>query len=128
MGMSYFGKIKTYGELCSAIEDLKEDMREIRKQINYEEFESDVDFKLRLIDLVKIKKEEELKQLEEFGYIHCLKCGSKVNVREDLQNDKYYYISTCPSCGHEIVKDSDKGGQLDALLDPNYEYHQREGL
>ena len=28
MGMSYFGKIKTYGELCAAIEDLKENIME----------------------------------------------------------------------------------------------------
>ena len=94
------GGVKTYGELCEAIENTKKAIRRVKDGAFYEQGD-EADLELHLIYLVKTKlyndKEDEL------CMVCCNKCGSKNVEREkeyDVRHLEYKFSAICKDCGY----------------------------
>lgn len=117
------GEIKTYGELCEAIENTKKAIRRVKNKAFYKEGE-EMDLELHLIHLVKNKlyndKEDEL------SMVCCNKCGSdniERNKQHLIKTKEYEYFTVCKDCGYSETHTVDEGFDIDQWVEENWVHH-----
>lgn len=117
------GEIKTYGELCEAIENTKEAIRRVKKQAFYEQGD-EMDLEWHLISLIKSKVYNDKR--DELCMVCCNKCGSH-NVdrgkEHDVEKLEYKFTATCQDCGHSETNSVPYTFDLNAWVEENWVHY-----
>ena len=117
------GEIKTYGELCEAIENTKKAIREVKNGPFYEQGD-EFDLELHLIHLVKTKLYNE--KVDELCMVSCNKCGSQNVDREkyyDFERLEYNFSAICRDCGYSETHTVDKKFDINQWVEENWVHH-----
>lgn len=117
------GEIKTYGELCEAIENTKEAIREVKEQAYYEQGD-EMDLELHLISLIKSKVYNE--KIDELCMVCCNKCGSRNVDREKdylIKTLEYKFTATCRDCGHSETNTVHSTFDVNTWVEENWVHH-----
>ena len=115
--------VHTYGELCEAIENTKEAIREVKNGVFYEQGD-EFDLELHLIHLVKTKLYNDKK--DEICMVSCNKCGSKNVTRQKeyiIKTLEYEFRAVCEDCGHTEVHRVDNRFDLKSWVEENWVQH-----
>lgn len=120
--------VKTYGELCEAIENTKKAIHRVKKDVFYEQGD-EMDLELHLIHLIKVKlyndKEDEL------CMVCCNKCESNNVEREKqyiFETGCYEYKAFCQDCGYHETHTVNRLFNLNDWVEKNWIHHMPHDL
>ena len=105
VGIGLGDTIKTYGDLCEAIENTEEAIEKVRRQLGFEQGD-EMDLELHLLYLKKLKKKHErIWTLEkELGIYSCDKCDSihLDKIKKFSPESRSYILNIeCNDCGYQ---------------------------